>query len=79
MGLDSGDILLGGKVMALAFDGSGAVSECTVVAASGDVAPAYGCREARAERFAIARRGSSSNISEGFMTILVYGHEEVLA
>jgi hypothetical protein len=80
IGLESGDILLGGKVMALAFDESGAVRECTVIAASGgDVTPSYGCREARAERFETARRGSSSQESKGFMTILVYGHEEVLA
>lgn len=76
MGLESGDTLLGGKVMALAFDSNGAVRGCRVLAASGDLTPSYGCREARAERFEASRR--SSPASEGFMTILVYGHEEVL-
>jgi hypothetical protein len=77
-GMESGDTLLGGKVMVLAFDKNGAVRGCRELAASGDMAPTYGCREARAERFQASSRGSSQHASQGFMTILVYGHEEVL-
>lgn len=76
--LQKGDTLLGGQVMAIAIDGAGAVRSCKVVAASGDLRPAYSCREARAERFdASARR--NEQVRQAFMTILVYGHEENLA
>jgi hypothetical protein len=77
-GLESGDTLLGGKVMSLAFDENGIVRGCRVLAASGDLTPSYGCREAQAERFTASSRGSSPRASQGLMTILVYGHEEVL-
>jgi hypothetical protein len=77
-GLESGDTLLGGKVMSLAFDENGAVRGCRVLAASGDLTPSYGCREARAERFQASSQGSSPRASQGLLTILVYGHEEVL-
>lgn len=76
--LASGDTLLGGQVMALAIDGSGAVRSCKVLAASGDVRPAYSCKEARAERFEASAR-ESQQVRDGFMTILVYGHEGQLA
>ena len=75
--LESGDTLLGGQMMELAIDSSGAVSTCKVVASAGEIRPAYGCDEARAERFEAAAARSQS--VQGFMTILVYGHEEQLA
>ena len=76
--LESGDTLLGGQVMELAIDGTGAVRSCKVLAASGDVRPAYSCTEARAERFEASAR-ESQQVRQGFMTILVYGHEGQLA
>ena len=77
-GLESGDTLLGGQVMALAIDGTGAVRSCKILAATGDVRPAYSCNEARAERFEASAR-ESLQVRQGFMTILVYGHEGQLA
>lgn len=76
--LEPGDTLLGGQVMALAIDGTGAVRSCQVLAASGDVRPAYSCSQARAERFEASAR-ETSQVRQAFMTILVYGHEENLA
>lgn len=74
--LNAGDVLIGGQVMLLAIDGSGQVRGCRVVATSGD-SPAYGCREARAERFeAAAAKGGTPRAA--FMTVLVYGHSEQL-
>ena len=75
--LQPGDTLLGGRMMALAIDGAGAVKNCRVVATSGSVAPQYGCDEATAEHFsasASARTGASNH--EGYMAVLVYGHSE---
>jgi hypothetical protein len=73
-GLQAGDTLLGGQMMALAIDPHGAVKGCKIVAKSGDVQPEYGCAEATAERFdASAARGPER---DGYMTILVYGHSE---
>lgn len=76
--LEKGDTLLGGQVMALAIDGTGAVRGCEILAASGDIRPAYSCKEARAERFDASARGNTQ-VRQAFMTILVYGHEEHLA
>lgn len=78
LSLEAGDTLLGGQVMALAIDGTGAVRSCQILAASGDVRPAYGCKQARAERFEASAR-ETEPVREAFMTILVYGHEEYLA
>lgn len=75
--LQSGDTLLGGQMMELAIDSSGTVSGCKVVASAGEIRPAYGCKEARTERFEAAAR-SQAQMVQGFMTILVYGHEEHL-
>jgi hypothetical protein len=78
LSLQPGDTLLGGQVMALAIDATGAVRGCKILAASGDVRPAYGCREARAERFGVNAR-EAAQVRQGLMAILVYGHEESLA
>lgn len=77
--LQSGDVLLGGQIMALAIDGSGLVRSCRVVAMSGDLEPDYGCDEVRAERFGPDAIKAGSKVHEGHMTILVYGHEEQIA
>ena len=74
--IEPGDKLLGRQVMALAIDEAGKVSGCTVVAATGETGLAYGCEEARAERFEAAAPRSAAPRREGFMTILVYGHTE---
>ena len=73
--LELGDTLLGGQIMSLAIDGSGQVRSCKVVVASGEVRPVYGCNEARAERFEASAGREASRVQQGFMTILVYGHE----
>ena len=74
--LEPGETLLGGRVMALAIDGAGAVKGCKVVATSGSVAPQYGCDEAAAERFEASAVRDRAAERQGFMTILVYGHSE---
>lgn len=76
--LQPGDTLLGGQVMALAIDEGGSVKGCKVVAKGGEVTPDYGCNEAAAEKFA-ASTGSAIPQVQGFMTILVYGHQENVA
>jgi hypothetical protein len=75
--LHAGDTLLGGQVMALAIDGSGAVNGCRVVAKSGGMTPDYGCAEARAEKFETSARSAVPS-TQGYLTILVYGHSEQL-
>ena len=77
--LESGDTLLGGQVMALAIDDTGAVRSCKIIVASGDVRPAYGCSEARTERFKASAGSEAAEMQQGLMTIIVYGHEESLA
>ena len=72
--LQKGDTLLGGQVMALAIDGTGSVRSCEILAESGDIRPAYSCKEARAERFDASARGHAQ-LRQAVMTILVYGHE----
>lgn len=76
--LQPGEVLLGGRVMALAIDGAGAVRHCRIVAISGSVAPQYGCDEATAERFEASAGNARVRTEprEGYMTILVYGHSE---
>ena len=75
--LELGDKLLGRQVMALAIDAAGSVKGCTVVATSGDMTPNYGCDEARAEQFEASAAAPAPR--QGFMTVLVYGHEEQIA
>jgi len=77
--LAHGDTFLGGHVMALAFDGAGLVRSCRVVATSGKLQTGYGCDEVRAERFQASAGRNGDGLHQGFMTILVYGHEEQLA
>ena len=77
--LESGDTLLGGQIMALAIDDAGSVKSCKIVGASGQVRPAYGCDEARAERFQASAGRSSEQVHQGFITIVVYGHEGYMA
>ena len=76
-----GDTLLGQQVMALAIDSVGKVRGCTVVVRSGDVMPEYGCEEAKAERFQASASAEPAAVAtrQGYMTILIYGHEEQLA
>ena len=76
--LEIGDTLLGGQVMALAIDGAGTVRSCRVVVASEGVKPAYGCDELRAERFEASASRASSQVRQGYMTVIVYGHEAQL-
>jgi hypothetical protein len=71
-----GDTLLGSQIMALAIDAAGSVKACKIVAQSGDVTPDYGCEEAAAERFEASADRSAHPSREGYMTILVYGHDE---
>lgn len=76
--LQSGDTLLGGQIMSVAIGGNGEVRSCKIIGRSGDVRPDYGCDQLRAERFeAAANRGG--DVRQGFITVLVYGHEESLA
>lgn len=70
--MQKGDTLLGRKVMVLAIDGEGKVSGCREVDRDGDTGLAYGCEEASKEQF----EATSAIARQGFMTILVYGHEE---
>lgn len=74
--LETGDTLLGGQIMSLAIDGTGKVRTCEIVNMSGDVAPAYGCAEARAERFEASAGQAAPQLRHGYMTVIVYGHEE---
>ncbi|MEO7635724.1 MAG: hypothetical protein ABIS38_08785 [Sphingomicrobium sp.] len=74
--LPSGDTLLGRQVLALAIDAKGLVAGCKIVAKAGEMTPDYGCEEAVAEKFETGFSGSTGNAREGYMSILVYGHEE---
>lgn len=79
--LNPADTLLGQQVLALAIDQHGAVKACKVVATQGDMTPRYGCDEAKTEQFE-ATGGAKTAAAEprlGFMTVLVYGHEEHVA
>lgn len=77
LNLEPGDTLLGGQVMAIAIDEGGAVKGCKVVARAGSVTPDYGCDEAAAEKFQASAGQSAA--PQGFITILVYGHQENVA
>lgn len=76
--LPTGDTLLGSQVLALAIDASGAVAGCKVVAATGDMTPEYGCKEAAAEQFDVAAGNGPGGTRTGYMSILVYGHSQEL-
>ena len=77
LNLQPGDTLLGGQVMAVAIDAAGAVKGCKVVAKAGSVTPDYGCDEVQAETFQASAGQAAA--PQGFMTILVYGHQENVA
>jgi hypothetical protein len=77
LNLQPGDTLLGGQVMALAIDEGGSVKGCEVVAKAGSVTPDYGCDEVEAEKFQASAGQAAA--PQGFMTILVYGHQENVA
>lgn len=74
--LAAGEKLLGREVMALAIDHAGKVNGCRVVDSSGETGLAYGCDEASNEKFAANGAAGSMPARHGFMTILVYGHNE---
>jgi len=74
--MQPGDTLLGGQVMALAIDNSGAVANCEIVAKSGDMTPSYGCDEAQTEKFEASAGHAASHQRQGYMMVIVYGHEE---
>jgi hypothetical protein len=73
-----GDQLLGQQVMFLTIGPDGSPESCRVVGTSGDMLPAYGCAEAKAEQFR-AQADAASGARQAFMTISVYGHEEHIA
>jgi len=77
--LDPGDTLLGKQVMALAIDHAGSVKACKVVDKGGDMTPEYGCDEAKTERFEAMAAKTAAEPRLGYMTVLVYGHEEHVA
>ena len=77
--LQPGDKLLGGQIMAIAISGEGSVETCKVVATRGEMTPNYGCDEAKTERFEASARRASAEPRHGFMTVMVYGHEENVA
>ena len=72
----AGDTLLGSQVMALAIDGAGAVKGCKIVSRDGEMTPDYGCEDASAEKFEASADRSADHSLQGYMTILVYGHDE---
>ena len=72
----AGDTLIGGQVLALAIDPSGGVRGCQVVESSGEMKPPYSCEEARTERFEASAGRRMAQLRHGYMTVLVYGHQE---
>jgi len=76
MALQPGETVLGGRMMALAIDGRGAVKGCRIVESSGSVTPQNGCSQAEAERFTASAVKASATQREGYLSILVYGHSE---
>jgi hypothetical protein len=79
--VQTGDTLLSREVMALAIDGRGSVKNCKVVAASGQMTVDYGCADAQAEKFqaSVTRGAPPAAERQGYMTVLVYAHQEHLA
>jgi len=72
-----GDTLLARQVLAIDIDPAGLVKGCQVVAQSCDLTPEYGCDDAKTEKFEPNSK-AAANQRQGFMTVLVYGHEEQL-
>ena len=77
--LQPGDKLLGSQVMMININSAGAVDGCKVVVTSGDSLPAYGCDEAKAEKFLTGAEVGEEAGRWAYMTILVYGHVEQIA
>jgi hypothetical protein len=76
--LQPGDQLLGRQVIFLTFNAMGAIDSCKVVATAGDNPPTYDCDEVRKEKFS-ADAGAATGQRQAFMTILAYGHQELVA
>lgn len=76
--LQPGDTLLGRQVMFLTFNESGSIESCHVVATTGDARPDYDCDEVRKEQFR-AQANTGPGARQAFMTILAYGHQELIA
>ena len=74
--LQPGDTLIGGLMMLVAISEDGSVRACSVIAESGDDKPSYGCDQVRAERFQASLGSTQKDSRVGFLTVLVYGHEE---
>ena len=74
--LQPGDTLIGGLMMLVAIGEDGAVRACSVIAESGEDKPSYGCEQVRAERFQASIGPAPKDSRVGFLTVLVYGHEE---
>ena len=74
--IKTGDTLLGGQVMSLGIDPHGAVKNCRVLAAAGEMQPEYSCDDAQAEKFQASVGGPQKELHEGYMTVIVYGHSE---
>jgi len=74
--LQPGDTLIGGLMMLVAISEDGSVRACSVIAESGDDKPSYGCDQVRAERFQASIGPAPRDSRVGFLTVLVYGHEE---
>ena len=75
--VQKGDTLLSQRVLYLAIDAQGNVKECKVVSSSGDTPLAYGCDEAKSEKFQAGSHAGSAR--QAFMTVRVYGHTEQIA
>lgn len=78
LSLESGDTLIGAKMMALSIANDGSVSSCVLVGTLGQMRTGYGCDQVRAERFDASARSGGTEPRRAFMTVLVYGHEEQL-
>lgn len=74
--LQPGDTLIGGLMMLVAISEDGSVRACSVIAESGEDKPSYGCEQVRAERFQASLGSAQKDSRVGFLTVLVYGHEE---
>ena len=77
--LQTGDKLLGQQVMFLTIASDGSMQSCRVVGRSGEMLPAYGCKEARSEQFKVRAGATMQAPRQAFMTIMVYGHQEQIA
>lgn len=75
--VQKGDTLLSQRVLYLAIDAEGTVRECKVVSSSGDTPLAYGCDEAKSEKFQAGSHSGSAR--QAFMTVRVFGHTEQIA